>query len=83
MNVLTITGFKTLFLLFFMTFGETSDLDDHHEHAIDSILSSMKLNDSLNARDLTAILERLGIRNCSNMTSHEHKVTTLVRVNLL
>ena len=66
-----------VFLVSFLPCGEAAQSDEHLVNAYDNILKALKLNNSLELQNLTTLLRRLGLHNCSNQANHHHKVTVI------
>ena len=77
--------FKCLFLISIIKYASTElSHSDEHQDAFDSILETLKLNDTvrlLQRADVSNVLEMLGIQNCSNVK--QHKVATIQRIRLV
>lgn len=83
MDVLKCVFLIVAFTVSCLSSGQTNHLDNHHVDAYDHILKTLKLNHSnpMKLQDLTTLLKRLGLYDCSNKMNHRHKVNQYQSVN--
>lgn len=76
MDLLKSVFFSVLFSLSCLSSSEEVQSGQHNGKAYGNILKTMKLNNSMDLQNLTALLKSLGLHDCSNKADHRHKCVT-------